>query len=662
MRISKIDIENFRQHRSVSLDLRGPKGSFVILRGLNGAGKTNFLKAVTWAVTGQLGRGEPEYAPASLASFGAITDTPIGQSLTVKVQLEIELSDGKLAELKRVVELQRTGEDRLEMKGGDLRVTSELGDGGWQNEPEPDLWLDRYLPNRFSHYFLFDGEQLEKFFKETEARYVQDAVLEIAQIDHLARMVERLGQVESDITKEAGRLGGAAGEEDLEAKFAELEKSGAGLTKKLADKRLQLESNEAEVSKLRDKAGNIQAIQAEMKRRDTLKNVADAAQEALTEANHNYDSWTTTLAPFVLLGEGMSGLEGEIERARQEKVLPPAYDPDTLRELIESKKCVCGREIGNGDGAHRHIQDLIQEFAALSEVGEALRQLEGPLNQLRGRFGDKKERLAKLAHELKVAGEKARDTMTKYETLRKELAGHDDENISLFSQAFDNAIESGKLLTRDIATLSRDIEEIKKAKEVVQKQIETAGAKDASKKRLFQELDFTKAVLAEAEILFDQLKDEVRGSVAENLNREFQSMIWKKDAFEPVQIDEDYRVRVTNKQGFENREGLSAGETACLAFAFALTLSKVAGFSYPMVVDSPLGRLSGEVKKSVSAVLARYLVSEVDEDSRQLIMLVTDEEFDEGVQEVLKASAPTVMDIVFDQSRNETRLEVVSGV
>lgn len=661
MKISKIDIENFRQHRSVSLDLRGPRGSFVILRGLNGAGKTNFLKAVTWAVTGQLGRGEPGYVPSTLASFGAISETAIGQDLSVRVQLEIELPDGKVAELNRTLDLRRVSADLLESTGETLRVTAQQADGGWQNEAEPDLWLDRYLPKRFSHYFFFDGEQLEKFFKETEARYVQDAVLEIAQIDNLVRMVERLAQVESEITKEAAKLQSGAGGGNLDTKFLELEKKRTQLEKQIDTKRSQLEANDAQINKLRAKAGDVQAIQAEMRRRDTLKNVADQAQEALDRATLDYGGWITSVAPFMLLSEGIAGLEREIDQARKEKVLPPAYEPDTLKELLDSKKCVCGRKIGDGDDAHQHIQELIEEFAALSEIGEALRGLEGPLNQLKGKFGDRKDRLSKLTGDLQAATEKARDSMSKYDALRKQLAGHDDQEIAMFSTAFDNAIEAGQRLARDIATLTRDIEDNKKERDSVQKEIEVAGAKDASKKALFEELEFVKLVLAEAQSLFDRLKDEVRSSVAENLDREFQSMIWKKEAFEPVEIDENYHVRVTNKQGFENREGLSAGETACLAFAFALTLSKVAGFSYPMVVDSPLGRLSGEVKRSVSEVLARYLVSENGEDSRQLIMLVTDEEFDESVQEVLSASGPTVLDIVFDQNRNETQLEEVSG-
>jgi DNA sulfur modification protein DndD len=137
-------------------------------------------------------------------------------------------------------------------------------------------------------------------------------------------------------------------------------------------------------------------------------------------------------------------------------------------------------------------------------------------------------------------------------------------------------------------------------------------------------------------------------------------MIWKKDFFKPVQIDDDYRVLVSPKKyDIEWRNALSAGETACLAFAFSLTLSKVAGFSYPMVVDSPLGRLDSEVKEFVSSVLAKALESEIGEDGKQILLLMTDSEFNTDVADSIAHMKPKVMEIIFDQDKIETRLEKV---
>lgn len=136
-------------------------------------------------------------------------------------------------------------------------------------------------------------------------------------------------------------------------------------------------------------------------------------------------------------------------------------------------------------------------------------------------------------------------------------------------------------------------------------------------------------------------------------------MIWKKNFFQPVEVDEHYRVQVRNMQGFEVRESLSAGETACLAFAFSLTLSKVAGFYYPMVVDSPFGRLDSEVKQFVSDVLSRVLKSTADASGNQLIMLMTDGEYTESVSEVMASSNPQLFVLDFNQLTGETEVQKV---
>ena len=136
--------------------------------------------------------------------------------------------------------------------------------------------------------------------------------------------------------------------------------------------------------------------------------------------------------------------------------------------------------------------------------------------------------------------------------------------------------------------------------------------------------------------------------------------IWKKNFFKPVQIDEDYRVLVSPKKfDVEWRNALSAGETACLAFAFSLTLSNVAGFSYPMVVDSPLGKLDEEVKEFVSSVLAKALESEIDSEGKQILMLMTDSEYSSEVADAIAYMNPSVFEIIFDQDNAESRLGAV---
>ena len=51
--ISSLKIENFRQYRDVDIKFsHDPKKAFTVLRGGNGAGKTNIMNAITWCLYG----------------------------------------------------------------------------------------------------------------------------------------------------------------------------------------------------------------------------------------------------------------------------------------------------------------------------------------------------------------------------------------------------------------------------------------------------------------------------------------------------------------------------------------------------------------------------------------------------------------------------------
>ena len=660
VKISHIEVRNFRQHREVDLDLSSPKGDFTIIRGLNGAGKTNLLKAITWCVTGDLGRSEPKHNPQSLVSFGAITDSEFGSQILISVRIGIDFGSGRNAEIYRSAVFWRE-EDGIRMGGAELVVKTHDPEKGWHKEPEPDLWVDSRLPRRFSHYFLFDGEQLEKFFKETEARYVKDAVLEIAQIDHLERMVERLQQTESDLTRALAQQKPGENGSQLETRYKELEDRETNLKENLEQKKSDKVANDNAMDEARDRLGDVQAIQSEMKRLDSLQGAANLAHERSKKASDEFDLWTTAAAPYMLLSSPVQALEAQIIDARMRKVLPPAYEPASLRELLKTGLCVCGRDLAQGSDGHDHIEKLVEEFSVLSEIGEVLRSVEGPLARMRGRFFDQRDQGVTLGKNKAQYAREAKEADDRFTALKKKLSGHDDKKIALMGQAFDRAMDAAKAIERDLARLEMDLTETRKERVKLQTEIELVGSKDAKAKAKLHDLAFTQKVLGTASALFDQLKDEVRADVASNLDHEFQSMIWKKKAFEPVQIDEDYRVKVINKQGFENREGLSAGETACLAFAFALTLSKVAGVKYPMVVDSPLGRLSGEVKQSVANVLSNFLGGDSSEVTTQLLMLVTDEEYDESVASALSKQDPLVFDIHFDQESGEAKVKEAVG-
>jgi DNA sulfur modification protein DndD len=134
-------------------------------------------------------------------------------------------------------------------------------------------------------------------------------------------------------------------------------------------------------------------------------------------------------------------------------------------------------------------------------------------------------------------------------------------------------------------------------------------------------------------------------------------MTWKKDFFQHVSIDEDFKVSVINNRNIEVLDRLSAGERLCLAFAFSLTLSKEAGLNFPIVVDTPMGRLSPQVQVNLANVLAESTLGSDGQSNHQIIMLMTETEYNSKVEQALDKRKPKVMEISLNISTGETRVE-----
>ena len=122
--------------------------------------------------------------------------------------------------------------------------------------------------------------------------------------------------------------------------------------------------------------------------------------------------------------------------------------------------------------------------------------------------------------------------------------------------------------------------------------------------------------------IMDEMKEEIRTITWDF----FDNMIWKRNTFGRISISDSYNVAVYNKAGTEMTGSLSATEQMALAYAFTLAIHKASGRNCPLVIDSPLGRVSDENRENMAAAL-----KEVSKD-KQIIMLFTPDEYSEQVR------------------------------
>ena len=605
-----------------------------------------------------LAKDEIKFDPTTLVSISASNAASKGDVIEVLVRIDLDLGSGKMAQVERSARFLKSGEDArdLTLSTSELVVrTVEDKAKGWQKEANAELWLEKVFPIRFSHYFLFDGEHLHRFFKDTEAEFVKKAVLEIANIDQLEKIVDHLTIVNQLLVKEIGSIAGVKGEE-LRKDYEHFEKKIATLEAEIAvnkESRVGLDENLAQASA---KLGDIQAIRKDIEIRKQLENRAESASKRGQDAKRELNNWAFRVGPALMLNKELNNLKAEIEKARQKKVLPPPYKPEALKDLLETHTCICGRDLETGSDACKHVEELLSKFADLSEIGTMLSDLQAPLSGWQSRIDGSSDLLDSTKERIITSAAEEDAAMKDLNLIKQKLANSDDAHVAFIATQHEEAKRALEKVIYTIGNLENQLEQANESLAEIQKKIENEAASKEKSRKALQRQKFAEATLNTAKSMHLELSNQVREKVAHELNEEFQAMVWKKNFFKPVEIDSEYRVLVHNNQGVEIRSLLSAGETACLAFAFSLTLSDVAGFSYPMVVDSPLGRLDAEVKEFVSGVLAKALETDSDGDGKQILMLMTDSEYNHDVADALAHMKPKVVEIIFDQDASESRL------
>ena len=87
-----------------------------------------------------------------------------------------------------------------------------------------------------------------------------------------------------------------------------------------------------------------------------------------------------------------------------------------------------------------------------------------------------------------------------------------------------------------------------------------------------------------------------------------------------------------------------------------MTLANVAGIRFPLVVDSPMGKLGPDVQDNLSEVIASATKMKTNNEDQQLILLMTDTEYTSSVQKIFAKRNALVYTIDFDVAVSETKI------
>jgi len=651
--IKSLQIKNYRQYRgehNVNL-LPSKNKNFIILVGPTGSGKTNLLNAITWCLYGI----ESSIKRDDERELGIINDkamTNLGkdgvETASVKIVLDV---NGKYYSIERKAKgTKLAGGKKYIRPDSELTVMLQTGKD-IISSGSPQFTIDGILPLPIKDFFFFDGEKLDEFFKEKGSQKVETAIFDITQISILDKTISHIGGMLKDIRKTSG-----AESPNLKA----LEEKISGLQDIIGKNRTELEKKvkmkaqtETDIKKISEElskfsTGSVNQLEGKI---STLNELIDKLDQQRTDELEESENHLISNAGFVYLNDAIASTIKTINSKIEKGIIPPNFKDTFLKERLELGKCICGTDISKGE--HRKaVEKLYEETSPLSGASQFLIEgkviLNSGINRKTSSFIEERKGYAESIKKLDSELERHRKDLA---GAKRELEGIDIEEVKRKVGTREKFESAYKDLIAQIATLEVYI---KNSESELRDSEKDYDAELAKSKRY--EVASNKIKLYEgASNLLDRVRIDIvtkmRKIIEEKTNKYFLSLMWKKDTFSRVEIDETYTISIYNTFGTECLHALSAGEREILALSFIAALRDVSGFNLPIIIDTPLGRISKEPKLNIAKLLPKYL------SGIQTIILATDQEYTDEVRSALLPFVSNEYKLDYDESESRTEVK-----
>jgi DNA sulfur modification protein DndD len=336
---------------------------------------------------------------------------------------------------------------------------------------------------------------------------------------------------------------------------------------------------------------------------------------------------------------------------------PPPVKHFFLEDLIRHRECMCGTKFNESSSEMTHLNKLREKvknspLANISFEGkETLSDMENKLDPetILARLTELRKKENQYSSAFREATEKVNGTIEK-------LKEYDEVKIRKLATGLDNIRQA-----RDIAHGELNLK--KSQKQAIALEIKTlegqktqaTGTTEVTKKWKMKE-NLAKMSLTTLYQVREELLTDIREKVQNKTEEIFKKLITRHWQIDKVEIDENYKIRVIDTEGVDNLKTLSAGQTLYLALSYIAAVREVTDTNYPMIIDSPFGRVSGMERVRAAEDLPLYL------PETQITLLVTNTEYNAEIEKDLQTGKhiPSIKDTLQKNKRlgKEMRLEL----
>lgn len=519
--------------------------------------------------------------------------------------------------------------------------------------PEPEKRINQLLPEKINEYFFFDGERLDDYFKETSGEKIHEAVFKISQLELIDRMIDRLGVAKSSITKSSKESPPIV--KELEERKAAFQQSLEEMRKekeKLIESRKKARENRNEINKkLRE--SSVENVGRLAEERDRLSNDLSELEKELVGVNEEKTNYLIKKAPSIFTHGAILQCNEMINKRKEAGEIPPKYRRGFLEKLLKDGKCICGTDISKKGGCRKNVEEYLKSCEDVDEISGELIELCGELRMLREEGLRFKKEVSQYDNKIKTLEEKESRINKRLKEIEDEIRGCDIENIRSLEEKLEEYDGHISKVDGEIGELNAKIGGAEKRIEILENDIKTELRKEEKRSELNKIRTFCEKALEIAETIKEQIMEETRKEIEDRTKNQFLRIIWKKETYTDVKIDDNYNLSVLDQTGREALSTLSAGEREALALSLMSALNEVSGFDVPIVIDTPLGRIAQKQRMNIADSLSKLF------EKTQVTLLVTDTEYTPEVREKLIKNVWKEYKIKFYEGKHGSEAEVV---
>lgn len=668
MILQSLRLKDFRQYQGEqSLRFSTSKDRNVtVIYGANGAGKTALLNAFTWVL---YGCHTPAFEkPDDLINHAAWAKADPGETVEASVTLVFE-DKGQTYTVERVSSA-RKGEDggRIPLEEGEVRMRFVDDSGRDHVRENPEKSIRQILPDRLHSFFFFDGEQIEKLASEDAYADIEDGIKTILGLTIVERAIRHLEQAGEDLAKEAADVG-SDDDKRLNEEQERIRQEIAGIGEERSRLGAEDKARAAEVHEIYAQLVGMEEAHELQVRREEREAELKQVESEIAASKQSIATSISSSGHLAYLEGLAEKVEEIVEEHRVKGEIPSEIKLQLIQDLLSEGKCICGRELAENDDPYKCVEawkgragDGLSEEAWIrvgAQAGRVYEDRDKIYDYLRETHGELE------LH--KVRRQKLRDQL---DEIRETLGGIDSEEIHKLEERREQLLEDSRHATMRIGVLQEKQKEL----EAELNETEQALVKAESKNKEAEVAKRRVAVAREVRMALQAVLDSETHAVRQSLDSQI-SQLYAETSYKDyrAQLNEEFELRLTKPRDEESDVARSSGESQILSLAFVgavadfarersegrngqdEVLGGFAGGIFPVVMDSPFGKLDVAYQQRVAEAIPRL--------APQVIVMVSKSQGLGAVRDVLwpRVGKQAVIRHATSDRGKEEEIELPSG-